>query len=377
MGWRAYGALGVACCIGACATGALTNGPDGGGGVDSSSGADVAPDNSGCPQYNLTNDPKHCGSCTHVCSSGQVCSNGACASQCTSPQVECVSDAGAICANTTNDPGHCGTCATECATADAGGMAPGTNNPDPGIFDGGYDGGIGWSLGAAACASSACGVDCPDAMALCTDEICYDLQNHHDHCGSCSTGCTATTEWCNDGHCCAVGAAWCTSACASLLVDNNNCGKCGNVCDGGSCNAGVCASCAPTTITGPSLTNNIVSWPNAGERIKALKNTVLTSFVVHNQGAADTISLTTTTGTVLQTLSLPASNTTYTASVSWALTAGTSYDLILANGSNGQWASYSSYPTSSVGLEVDDMVDTNQNLSTIYWFTFTNLTTCQ
>jgi hypothetical protein len=295
---------------------------------------------------------------------------------CGLPLVECTSDAGAICANTTSDPNHCGSCTTGCTTADAGGMPPGTDNPDPGIFDGGYDGGPGWSLGAAACATSTCGIDCPDAMALCTDDICYDLQNHHDHCGTCATGCTATTQWCTQGHCCGVDTAWCTSACASILSDNDNCGACGHVCDAGTCNGGVCALCVPSTITGPTLSSTITGWPNAGLRITALKNTTLTGFVVNNQGAADTVSLTDTGGTVLQSLSTPASDTAYTASVSWTLTSGTSYDLILANGSNGMWTSYSSFPQSSTGLEVVDTVNSTQTLEPSYWFTFTSLTTC-
>ncbi len=377
-GWKVAAAVVVGCWVAACATAAVSDDPDastdGSSGGDASS--DVALDNSACPQFDLATDPHHCGSCTHACDAGEVCSNGVCQSMCTSPLVECTSDAGPICATTTSDPNHCGTCTTVCTRADAGGMAPGTNNPDPGLFDGGYDGGPGWNLGAATCAASTCGIDCPDAMALCSDQICYDLENHHDHCGSCSTACTALTEWCTQGNCCATGSIWCTSACASILSDNNNCGACGHACDAGACNGGECLTCVPSTVTGPTLTTNISGWPSAGLRIKALKNTTLTSFVVNNQGAADTVSLTTTTGTVLQTLSTPASDTTYTATVAWSLTAGTSYDLILAGGANGRFVTYSSFPQSSTGLEVDDTVDQSQGLYTSFWFTFTSLTSC-
>jgi hypothetical protein len=280
----------------------------------------------------------------------------------------------------TLDKDHCGQCNTICTTADASGLAPGTNNPDPGIFDAGYDGGIGWTLGSASCTSSKCGVDCPDAMPICADQICYDTKNHHDHCGDCNTACAQTTEWCTQGHCCSVGTGWCGSSCISILSDTQNCGSCGHVCDGGGCQNGACVACAPATIAGPSLPNTITGWPKSGLRIKALKNTVLTSFVVNNQGNADTIDLTDTSGTVLQTIALPASNKTYTASVSWNLTANTSYDLILegntTSGANGMWANYSSFPQSTTGLQVVDTVDQSQSLQTAYWFTFTSLVSC-
>lgn len=314
--------------------------------------------------------------CPEGCEAGLVCSNGACKSSCDSPTTQCASDAGPVCVTTASDPNHCGSCVNACVLGDASALSPGTDNPDPGIFDGGYDGGAGWSLGNASCTNGSCGVDCPDAMTLCSDEICYDTQNHHDHCGTCATACTPTTEWCTQGHCCDVGTAWCGVACASILTDTANCGSCGHACDGGSCSNGACVSCVPHTIAGPALDTNISGWPDAGLRITALENTTLTGFVVNNQGTADTVSLTTTTGTVLQTLAVPASQTAYSASVSWPLVQGTSYDLILASGTNGRWVSYSSFPQSSTGLEIVDTVDDSQTLQPSYWFTFTNLVSC-
>src|SRR5439155_1487253 len=62
---------------------------------------------------------------------------------CAKPTTKCSSDAGDLCVDLTLDKNHCAQCNTVCTTADAGGMAPGTGNPDPGIFDAGYDGGIG------------------------------------------------------------------------------------------------------------------------------------------------------------------------------------------------------------------------------------------
>ncbi len=359
---------------GACAKALPVDGDDASTG-DATTPVDAAIDNVGCPQFDLKTDPKHCGSCTNACDAGGVCSNGACKSQCDTPLVQCTTDAGAVCADTTGDKNHCGSCTTICTTADAGSMAPGTNNPDPGIFDGGYDGGIGWSVGSASCASSKCGIDCPDAMALCTDEICYDTQNHHDHCGSCGTACAATTEWCTQGHCCALQNEYCSGGCVNVFTDNSNCGSCGHACDGGStCGGGVCAACVP--IAGPALTQNLSGWATAGLRIKALKNTTLSSFEFDNQGQADTLELTDTSGTVLQSITVPANTTTFTANVSWPLTSGTSYDLVSVNGANGHWDNYSSYPTSSTSLEVDSVVGNGQTTYTTWWFSFQNIKTC-
>ena len=79
---------------------------------------------------------------------------------------------------------------------------------------------------------------------------------------------------------------------------------------------------------------------------------------------------------MIQSIALPASNTTYTASVSWALIASTSYDSILEGGANGRWASYSSFPQSSTGLQVVATIDSSQTQQPSYWFTFTSLTSC-
>ena len=231
----------VVCAFGACAKGLPL--------VEDAGGIDATVDGSGCPQFDTTKDPQHCGSCTNVCEAGLVCSSSKCQSSCQSPTTKCTTDAGAVCASLASDPDHCGQCTTACELADAGGMALGTGNPSPNVpFDGGYDGGPGWSLGSPACEAGACNVACPSGMTKCNDDICYDTQNHHDHCGACSTAC-ASGEWCGSGHCCAQGTEWCGSACVDVLTDSNNCGSCGHACSGGTpyCSAGTCvAGCVPT-----------------------------------------------------------------------------------------------------------------------------------
>lgn len=224
----------VAIGIGACAKAVSPDDfPDGG--------------DTGCPQFDLTKDPMHCGSCANACPSGQVCSMSQCKAMCDSPLTKCTIDGGVQCLETKMDPLHCGSCVNVCKTADAGGMPPGTQNPEAGIpFDASTKG---WDPGMPTCTAGACGITCPMGMTKCTDGICYDTQNHHEHCGDCTTACQPDTEWCNNGHCCAPGQMYCGSACTDVLTDNMNCGTCGNACSGMTpyCDNGTCVKgCVPT-----------------------------------------------------------------------------------------------------------------------------------
>src|SRR5581483_6724619 len=200
----------------------------------------------GCPQFDLMKDPMHCGSCTTACPSGQVCSNGACKAMCDLPQLKCAVDGSATCLDVKTDPMHCGGCATACKGGDAGTMPPGTQNPEAGIP---YDSGKGWDPGTATCTAGACGVTCPMGMQKCTDGLCYDTQNHHEHCGDCTTACAPDTEWCNGGKCCALDELSCNGTCTKVLFDPMNCGACGNACSGMTpyCDNGKCVKgCVPT-----------------------------------------------------------------------------------------------------------------------------------
>lgn len=165
---------------------------------------------------------------------------------CASPSVTCA-DAG--CVDPTKDPSHCGGCNVVCATGDAGALVQGDNgNPDSGIPNFVVDAGTPWSLGTASCASSQCGVDCPTGLTRCADDVCYDTQNFHDHCGSCGTAC-ATAEYCAGGHCCATGKEYCGGACTDVLSNDSNCGGCGVACGSGKvCAGGACVACGGTNL---------------------------------------------------------------------------------------------------------------------------------
>ena len=254
----AMGGVAVIVSAGACATGGLA-GMDAGGGPDAG-GADVP---SGCPQYDLMTDPKHCGSCTNACQSTQVCSSGQCKAQCGPPTTKCLNvDAGAgLCIDLSTDVGHCGQCTNACALGDAGGPMSGSeDNPDAGIPtpDGGFPPGPYWSSGSPTCDGGMCGIACPPPMTMCGDMICYDTQNAHGHCGSCTNACADDTLWCTHGNCCPVGQAYCSGACTDILSDNSNCGGCGITCSGGTpdCSNGVCASAITYT---DAFTTNVIA----------------------------------------------------------------------------------------------------------------------
>jgi len=248
-------------CVWACATAAVqTGGPDG--------GIDATVDGmTSCPQFNLQTDPQHCGTCTTVCPSGEVCTQGACKATCDPPTVKCSGEAG-ICADITSDPNNCGACFNSCSsTIPDAGPDTGTGNPDSGVPppDGGFDAGTGWSFPAGDCDASKCSLVCGGASALCSDNLCWDLQNAHDHCGSCTTPCQADVQWCTHGNCCSTGQEYCGSACTSVLTDVNNCGSCGNVCPTSApvcINGGCSKQVAVNTVCGLTNTSGILCSGN-------------------------------------------------------------------------------------------------------------------
>ena len=237
----------------ACATG---GGPD---------GSDAGGEGGACPEFDLQNDAKHCGSCTKACAATEVCSAGACKGQCDPPTVKC--GTAQTCSDLGKDPGNCGQCGTACALPDASLPDTGTGNPDSGIPvpDGGvaFDAGTGWSLAAPLCDKGKCGLAC-DGGTLCSDDLCWDTPNAHDHCGDCNTKCAAG-EWCRASHCCAPGKMNCAAVCIDVLSDPNNCGGCGVLCSGGKpyCANGTCtAGCVPSGTRQPF--NSVVSSTTTG-----------------------------------------------------------------------------------------------------------------
>jgi hypothetical protein len=214
--WRLVTIVAAASAFAACANGLLTT-------DDTSNDASLPNDATTTNDSPSTND------------AGKLGPDGAC----NSPTTKCTSDAGAICVDTQTDTNHCGGCTNACTQGDAGSLAPGPNNPDAGVV---YDGGSGWMLGAPECEAGTCAVTCTSGFTDC-DGICFDTQNFHDHCGTCSTACTSQ-EWCVKGNCCALGQEYCSGSCIDVESDKNNCGACGNVCPAQTpvCSNGTCVS---------------------------------------------------------------------------------------------------------------------------------------
>ena len=295
--------MGSGLAVVACATAGTVTFPEDGGTPPGGDGA--APDGAACPQFDLQTDPKHCGSCTKACALAEVCSLGACKNACDPPTIKC--SGGQTCIDVTKDPNNCGTCATVCSGPDSG-PDTGTGNPDAGIPvpDGGFDAGTGWTLAASSCDASKCALGCGGGASLCSDNLCWDTQNAHDHCGGCSTACATDVEWCTQGHCCATGKQYCGSACVDIVSDPMNCGGCGKVCpvNTPACVAGACSAqvsvntvCAKVNPSGILCSGNCginhVQYADAYCKLagltKAVSYTVLTSGTVqclyYNGGA--------------------------------------------------------------------------------------------
>ena len=93
-------------------------------------------------------------------------------------------------------------------------------------------------------------------------------------------------------------------------------------------------------IAGPTLTFNGNGWTTTGIGFVANANTALTSFTYQNQGAADTVVLTDTTGNILFSLATPVNTPSYVASVNWALISGNSYWLLQTAEANERYDRY-------------------------------------
>lgn len=108
------------------------------------------------------------------------------------------------------------------------------------------------------------------------------------------------------------------------------------------------------TLAGPDLTNHNLGWPSTGIQITALQNVTLQSFNFANYGASDTIELTDTNGLVLYSTSYAGGgDTNQLITTDWAMTAGTTYNLLSLERSNSMWQDYSNFPQANAQIQVN------------------------
>ena len=174
----------------------------------------------GCTDTN--SDPNNCGACSRTCAAGQVCSDGLCQASCGPGLTAC----GRACVDLSASDTDCGQCGAPC--------------------------GEGFR-----CTGGAC--TCPGGS-VCHGQ-CTDITEDPANCGGCGYGCPSgnpppivgdnealavmpVPRFCNLGLCslyCSLGTNLCGLSCAQTVNDNNNCGRCGVVCPGGStCQQGSC-----------------------------------------------------------------------------------------------------------------------------------------
>lgn len=177
-------------------------------------------------EVNLTNDPKNCGYCGHVCAithATATCVNGKCtleAGNCDQGWADCNGDPSDGCEqDIAADPNHCGSCTTVCSTAN----------------------------GLPACQSGSCSIGCKSGFGNCDGKVgngCeIDLNTDAKHCGKCSTVCSTNnaSSICSGGKCqlsCKADFDDCDgntgNGCETdLKSDNQHCGNCSTSCSGG------------------------------------------------------------------------------------------------------------------------------------------------
>lgn len=106
----------------------------------------------------------------------------------------------------------------------------GRRPPPDGAAGGAGTGGSGPGKDAAVDTGPVCGTGldfCPGG--------CVDFLTDNNHCGNCTTKCTAPNV-CTGGQCqppCGVGLTACGGNCVDITTDESNCGRCGGICPGG------------------------------------------------------------------------------------------------------------------------------------------------
>jgi hypothetical protein len=219
--------------------------------------ADCDPETEGCEQ--TLDTLVHCGGCNLACeppSADGSCDTGACViDQCLGGAVDCNGLPRDGCEASLQSVAHCGACGARCelpratryrCEATGGGTCVVEHACDAGDTD---------------CEEGALENGCEDGWADCDEDSANGCERNLstlNHCGGCGVRCEFENGIgdCSSGSCefvgCLPGYDQCGgSTCTSLADDPDNCGACGNVCDGATprCYGGRCTSASCTAGT--------------------------------------------------------------------------------------------------------------------------------
>jgi hypothetical protein len=137
-------------------------------------------------------------------------------------------------------------------------------------------------------------------------------------------------------------------------------------------------------IAGPSLTSNDSGYLVSGLGFQALDNSTLTAFTFQNQGNADTVSLTNSAGTVLDSVTIPASTPSDVVSgLTWSLTSGNAYYLLQTGGVNGKFGTFGFTLPSDTDISITTTFNGGATIALAipgfdvggFWGDFNNITT--
>ncbi len=144
----------------------------------------------------------------------------------------------------------------------------------------------------------------------------------------------------------------------------------------------LCSYAHAITISVPTLYDNDSEMIETGLVFMVLEDVTLTSFVYINQGAADTILLADSEGSILYTYETPMLDKSHTIDVSWELSQGETYNLVAQQpeiGGNGSWLDLYDM---RLGNEHINFLPSGYNLLQSdptymqrYWFNFTDIVT--
>jgi hypothetical protein len=166
-----------------------------------------APHHCGCAQgltrcgsqcVNLRNNSRHCGTCTHVCPTGQHCSAGKCV--CAPGHHLCSGQ----CVSLSTDPKNCGSCGHACAAGET-------------------------------CQNSTCmPMQCPTGMTNCSG-TCVNTLTDFNNCGGCGEPCSNyfAQSVCSNGQCQIKSCSPNWINCSGNPRDGCNC--LGTTCNGNQC----------------------------------------------------------------------------------------------------------------------------------------------